>query len=223
MKKVLSIAASVLMFAGIAFAAQDTETGTITDIVISENFSLKLASWTNNGAAAGEPQVGLARENGNLVFTTMDMTAAGITADPDATGAEAYKVTPHRANAYYNTVQFWMSNNAYAAFRATATGSGTLFQLAAPAANQSVMHVIPMAASYKVDGADKSTARPEFIVNAGDPAALPNGTAVTLYHDNNTTIDGDDVFAALFTIDFMPVTIPAGTYSGSMSYDIISE
>lgn len=227
MKKVLSIAASVLMFAGVAFSATDTETGTITDIIIGPSFSLTLASWTQDGAAAGKPTVGLARTNGNLVFTAMDMTSAGITADPDAVGAEAYKVTPHRANAYFNNVQFWMANNVYPAFRADVTGSGTLFALAAPLAGESVMHVIPMSATYEIGVAPnvqtKTTARPEFIVNSGDPIALINNTATTLYHDNNAIIDGDDVFAAIFTIDFMPVTIPSGTYSGTMQYDLISE
>lgn len=226
MKRALSIAASVLMFAGVSFAATSSQTGTISDIVIGSSFSLSLASWTSTSDGTTDTVVPNSnRTNGNLVFTSMNMTSAGIVATSTATGASAYKATPHRANAYFNTVQFWIANNVYPALRVDVTGSGTLFTgLTAPLAGQSVMHVTPGTATYTPVGSttSKTTTNTGFIVNSGTPRSV-TGTATTLWHDTTTAIEGDDVFAAVFALDFMPITIPNGTYSGSIQYDLISE
>ncbi len=226
MKRALSIAASVLLFTGMSFAEKVTSIGTINNITIGSSFSLNLASWTQDGSATGQPQVGNARVNGNLEFTSMDMTTAGITANPAATGTADYEKTAHRANKYFNTVQFWIANNVYQTYKLDITASGNLFTaIAAPLAGQSVMHVTPITANYKItiNGVEenKTTANPGFIVNK-DQRVPVTTTATTLWNDTTTTIDGDDVFAAVFALDFMPVTIPSGTYTGSIQYDLIS-
>ena len=227
MKRALSIAASVILFAGMSFAAETkSTTGNITPIVIGPTFSMDLAGWYVSSDGTTETKIG-DLTGGNLNFgTTVDLTTNGIFKTAGATGANAYKATEHRAAPYFDYVQFWIKNNAYKACTVKVTVAGDILSLVAPTgATESVMHVTADKASYKykVNGVDVdgSTLNESFIQNKGNPNPVFANIGINLWVDNNDVYNGDDVFMGIFALDNLPLTIPNNTYEGTVTYDLI--
>lgn len=212
MKKIIALLMPLLIWTAFCQAASDVD-GDITPIIIDPVFELKLASWTMNGVTGA--QVGEARlYNGDLNFGTVDMTSDGITATPTATGANIYKQTAHRASTYYNHVQFWVSNNQYENFKITVNASGTLLALQAPISNESVMHII----GYDIEDGTQHHDNIKIL----DTTKLLNNTDTVIYADTDAGITFSEGFETVIALDFLPVTIPAGTYQGTMTYNLIS-
>lgn len=215
MKKITAILIQILILTKIIYA--DTAvSGDITPIVIDPVFELKLVSWTKNGATGA--QVGETRlYNGDLDFGTINMNSDGITATSGVTGAESYKNTPHRVASYYNQVQFWISNNQHENFKILVKASGSLLDLQAPLANESVMHMI----GYDVWGSQNLTQHHNNI-KILELTKLLNNTDTLVYADTDAGITFGEGFETVIALDFLPVTIPSGTYLGTMTYTLIS-
>ena len=194
--------------------------GDITPITIGPVFELKLASWTKNGVTGD--QVGETRlYNGDLNFGTVNTNPDGITADASASGANIFKQTPHRAATYYNHVQFWVSNNQYENFKITVTASGTLLALQAPLPNESVMHIIGFDA-FGEGGTSSNMTQHHNNIKILETTKLSNNTETVVYADTDAGITYSEGFETVIALDFLPITIPAGTYGGTMTYNLIS-
>jgi hypothetical protein len=207
--------------------AATTVSGTIDPILIGPVFSLTLVSVDTTPNDPGTPGNEFAQNfsttAGNLYFGTVNMLPAGIFANNPTNGT--YGDVAHRAGAHYTETRLYMDNNSNNNFSVTLTVAGDLISLTPPtntfAEGTSVMHV-NSAALVAADIAGAVTAFSGNIQNIDTSKAVPNGTAIELYKTTALASPISDAFKALVFLDYLPTSIPFGTYGGTTTWTIAS-
>jgi len=122
-----------------------------------------------------------------------------------------------------------MDNNEHNNFNVTLTVSGNLIALAPPTNNfpegNSVMHVFNASLLQSDDPFNPNAAVTQFpsnIKNFVVTKAVPNGTPITLYGTTALSSPVSDVFKSLVFLDYLPIVIPAATYTGTTTWSITS-
>lgn len=217
MKKIAVFLAAVFGAATLLSAAPVTVSGTIESITVSGLWNLTVGSTRINGDTGTESTLGA----GNVGFGTIPLTSDAITADTTATN---YKKVAHREATDYTMLKFSVSNNSSDTFQVTGTLSGTIYNIPLPtgtsgeAGADSTIHITT---GYEYKSATEiATQYQSNVVQNGVARSMLSGTAVSLYVDAAGNGIRSDVFRAYVALDFLPIIVPEGTYTGTTTWTL---
>lgn len=222
---------------GLTVGATDTEGAKdIVDIVVGDLFELTVLTLAADGAGiiADQGSTGIDSTGGIYFGTLVDLTPAGITADPAATqdGQVSYQQVAHRTGNGFTDSRMFVNNNAATEWDVRTNITSGWLALTPPSTagvvpaddnlgSQSVIHAITRVTTAIDDGAATSTeAITEGWFTPGNHNPVADGVDLVLFDKDTLTSQVGDAFGVFFVLNFLPLDVPAGTYGGSATHTL---
>lgn len=241
MKKIAVFLATVFSVATVLQAGPDQVIqGDIDPVTITGLWSLNIASMRLDGSGAvlqtytaNSGDIGFGGDNAyftdpdNITLTPEQIDTNGD-GTPDAANpnyvAGRYDTIAHRAAPNFTRLDFSVSNNTSETFSVRATFNSNYLSIPVPeggaalTGGTSVMHLTTGYEFYA--NGDVLTVVPTNVINEGEAQPVQNATPITLYADGTGNGVVSDLFRAYVALDFLPTVIPAGTYTGTVTWTL---